>query len=791
MMCGVWGTVRDTAVVTAAAILATAASALWNDNAGEASWLLALVVVAAGGAFAIAGARARTRASEGRRRLGVLAAIAGVADGELPFDETAAVVADLIVPSIADLCVVDVVQEDTLRRVRVRAAGPEAAQIEAGYRRRTPAAVETGMGAAVVVDRHESQLFAEVTDDALRKSAHDEQDLALLRSTGLRSTMVVPLRSRGRVLGALTLSVTKASGRRYGPDDLAFAETMAGRVALALDNAGLFSDLQTLEAQTAAALGSLADAVTIQSPTGRLVYANEAAARMLGFPTASDLLATPPQRIIDEFESFGENGNPITLDDLPGRRALAGLTPRPTVVRAIHRTTGEERWRLVKATPVLDKAGRPRLAVNVIADITDVRRADRAQRLLVQAGEALSSSLDYEETLGKIARLAVPDLADWAGVTIPGSDGFLRQVAVAHVDPAKEEFARDFNARYPSRVEDPTGAAEVMRTGKSQLVGDIPDEMLARAIPDPERLAALRSIGMRAAMLVPMPEPGGRAIGALTFVSAESGRTFSPEDLALAEELGRRAGIAVHNARLHTERTAIARTLQAGLLPDPLPAVPGVATATLYRPAGKENWVGGDFYEGYAVGDGWMFAIGDVAGRGAPAAAVTALARHTLRAAATLTGSPTEALRKLNLELLARHRTELVTVACVLVRPSPSGADVTVWCAGHPPPLRIAGGEATQAGRYGPVLGAFDAAEWSPVTVRLEGDDVLLLFTDGVLDAEGPDDRFGEDRLAAAVGSATSPAEAIDRLTSSLDAFQEGEQADDTAAVAIGLRDED
>ena len=134
------------------------------------------------------------------------------------------------------------------------------------------------------------------------------------------------------------------------------------------------------------------------------------------------------------------------MEDLPGRKALAGETPEPMLIRSIHRVTGEERWRVVKASAV---EGEPRLAVNVIEDVTDVKRAELGQRFLAEASAVLASGLDYEQTLIRVADLAVPRLADWCSVTLPAGE-WLRSVAVAHVDPAKREFAAEYHRRWPT-----------------------------------------------------------------------------------------------------------------------------------------------------------------------------------------------------------------------------------------------------------------------------------------------------------------------------------------------------
>ena len=259
-----------------------------------------------------------------------------------------------------------------------------------------------------------------------------------------------------------------------------------------------------------------------------------------------------------------------------------------------------------KPRGVLDARGEIRLVVTVIEDITDQKRAELAQRLLARGGEALSSSLNYERTLQEVADLAVPSLADWCGVSMPDRHGLIAQVAVAHSDPEKVAFARSYSQRYPSRTSDEGGAAQVLRDGHSQLIPEIPDELLEAAVQDPEQRELLRNIGMRSAISVPMTAASGTPIGVISFINAESGRVFTEGELELCEELGRRAGIAVENARLYTERSLIAHTLQRALLPPALPEIPGFSLSALYRPAGEENWVGGDFYDAFAVRDGWV-----------------------------------------------------------------------------------------------------------------------------------------------------------------------------------------
>ena len=757
------GNVRQTIVVAVITAITVLLAPVYNSDWGAVEHYVRAIIVFAGGVFAVIGADARMRVLASRHRFAILAAAAEVGDAALSLEETVDRLSELLVPAVGDVAIFDLARRaGGPVRAGVRSAGGDAPDVESLLVRRD---------ALPVGEADEAVLQTELDDD--------------LRSLGMTSALRMPLRARGRTFGMLSLMVGSASSRTYDAEDLAFVEVLTGRCALALDNVGLFSELQAVEAQLGAAMGSLAEAVTMQDATGALVYANDAAAQALGFDSADELLATPPGEIIDAYESFTEDGAPLRVEDIPGRRVLRGEAATPLVLRAVNRATGEERWRVTKSTAVRDPQGRVRFVVNVIDDITEVKHAELAQRLLARAGEVLASSLDYEQTLGQVAQLAVPQLADWCGVSMPDHHGGIRQVAVAHVDPAKVRFARSYAERYPERMDAPAGTASVMRDGHSELVSEVTDEMLEQTMGDPEQLALLRSVGMRSVIIVPMTTPAGDPIGAITFVTAESSRAFTQADLELAEELGRRAGTAVENARLYTERSRIARTLQTSLLPPELPDVPGFELAALYRPAGQENWVGGDFYDAFEVQGGWMVLVGDVAGRGADAAALTALARHNLRTAGRLLGDPARAVEQLNRELLARSAMSLCTVACALLQVQEDEMRATIVCCGHPLPYLVRGGTARAVGKWGAMLGAWVGETWDTETVVLEPGDVLVFYTDGVIDAQGAHDRFGDDRLQETLTGATDADDAINRIRAALNRFEAGDQADDTAALAL------
>jgi signal transduction histidine kinase len=233
---------------------------------------------------------------------------------------------------------------------------------------------------------------------------------------------------------------------------------------------------------------------------------------------------------------------------------------------------------------------RARLFESERAARAEAEAARQRSSFLASASELLASSLEWEATLASIAHLAVPAISDWCAVEVvtslaPGPDA----VAVAHVDPAKVELAREWRRRWPPDARAPRGAPAVMRTGRSELYEEIPDALLVEGTVDAEQLGVVRELGFRSAMIVPLVAKG-RTLGAITFVAAESGRRFGHADLAMAEELGRHAGLAIDNARLYDEAQRAIRARDEVLavvshdLKNPLEAVTLSASLLLRAP---------------------------------------------------------------------------------------------------------------------------------------------------------------------------------------------------------------
>jgi serine phosphatase RsbU (regulator of sigma subunit) len=395
------------------------------------------------------------------------------------------------------------------------------------------------------------------------------------------------------------------------------------------------------------------------------------------------------------------------------------------------------------------------------------------------------SSLDYEETLRNVAWLAVPEIADWCAVELVDDRGSRQRVAVAHHDPAKLELAEEVRRFEPDELHPDRGVGRILRTGESELYREIPDDVLARAAVNDEHLTLLRSIGFRSVLLVPL-RARGRTFGVMTLVTAESMRRFDDADKEFAEQVAARAAIAVDNARLATSRRETADTLQRSLLPDIVPRIDGWNVATLYRAAraDEEVEVGGDFYDFYESDDGWIVLLGDVTGKGVEAAALTSLVRHGARFLSKYERSPSQILVGLNEALSEQPGLWLCTAVCVRLERERA----VIASAGHPGPLVVRDdGRVREIGTIGPILGAWMGDKPVERAVPIAANETLFLYTDGVVDTLGENERFGTERLKRLVSEHATepPARMLAELEAGLDRFQVGRQADDTAAVAL------
>lgn len=306
-------------------------------------------------------------------------------------------------------------------------------------------------------------------------------------------------------------------------------------------------ELITLLERTAAADSKLAaivessgDAILSKTLEGIITSWNHGAERIYGY-TANEVIGkhvsilAPPERYQEIEEILEKIRKDERVENTEAMRV---------------RKDGKRLDIALTVSPVKDTDGKIIGASTIARDITEQTRRAHAMQFLAEASTTLASSLDYETTLATVARLAVPHFADWCSVDVVKEDGTVGRLAVAHVDPAKITWAKELEKRYPPDPEEPRGIYNVLRTGQSEFYPDIPDELLVQGARDKEHLEIIRRVGLRSALSVPL-KARGKILGVLTFVNAESGRNYTTEDLALAEDLANRAALAVDNAYLY------------------------------------------------------------------------------------------------------------------------------------------------------------------------------------------------------------------------------------------------
>ena len=417
------------------------------------------------------------------------------------------------------------------------------------------------------------------------------------------------------------------------------------------------------------------------------------------------------------------------------------------------------------------------------------RKLRRRFRVLADVAAVSEAAGTLEETFDAICAIVVPEIADFCMIDVI-EDGVSRRVAVGVASDAPAGVAEGLRERQPSTPTRMLGEGEnrlESRFIERFAEGDLRD----LAHDDEADLEFLRGLGMRSAITVAL-NARGKVIGTLTLVTAWSGRRYRAGDAEFAWVLSGRVALTLDNCGLFADleraertRARIAETLQHGLLPPPLPHVPGWSVAAMYRPAGAHNEVGGDFYDAFRLAGGWMLVIGDVVGRGAAAAAITAMARYTLRTAAMLTDDPLVALAALNRTLLARPDASLCSIAAVALLED-GAAPVRIAVAGHPPPLLVDGDSVSEASTPGdPVLGAFPDAEWTIEEQPVDPGQHLVLVTDGVTEACGSAGRFGEERLREQLAGTANPSHALQRIEGALNSFTGGRLDDDAAILAL------
>lgn len=688
----------------------------------------------------------------------------------------------------------DVRGEPALQRARRQAANPTAAEVESGTRnvlgqsgRLTAYATDREVtGWTVFVDRSTASAYA----DARHTLWVELAALGLLVALGIAGAILLGRRvereqrvvaaaeGRARRLQAMAAGLSAAPT----PERVADVVLTLGQEATGAD-AGSIALLDP-EAQELVTLGlvgyseEVAETFTTYPASAALPTPDSLRQGPLWLHDAAEVRARYPH--LSHFHATMSHEAVVALPLAVEGRAIGGLALSFSEARAFD---GDERAFLLTVADLCAQAlERSRL-------YESQRRDAERERFLADASTLLATPLEPRIALSSLARMAVPGLADWCSVSLATDNG-VEIVAVTHADPGREALARDIARRFPAADTDPAGVGAVIRTGRSEFAPQITREMLDAAFPPGEHREAILALGLVAAMTVPLTARG-RTLGALVLASGDSGRRFHDEDLQFAEDLGRRAGLAIDNALLFARSRQIAQTLQESLLPARLPAVEGLDVAARYVAGGEGMDVGGDFYDLFPLSDdGASFAVlGDVCGKGPEAAALTALARYTIRADAD-GRSPAEVLERLNHAVLTQvGDLRFLTATCVLMRRGAGYVDGLLARGGHPPSLILrADGAVEVVMPTGPLVGVLASTLFEEASFRLAAGDTLIMFSDGLTEARSPDgELFGVERLRAELASragagADEIARAVDEAVLS---FGTGRPHDDVALLVL------
>jgi PAS domain S-box-containing protein len=404
------------------------------------------------------------------------------------------------------------------------------------------------------------------------------------------------------------------------------------------------------------------------------------------------------------------------------------------------------RWCTARALPQHDAQGTVVRWTGTITDVHDQRQLARERDFLSRASEIFARQLDLDATLKAIAAFTVPEVADWCQIDLRTEDGRIRTVAMAHRDPQKNRVAQQFVGRIHLNPQGEHGSPYVIRTGRSDLIVDVPPAVIDEAVGDDEESKLYHELVLQSCVAVPLVAET-QTLGMLAVLYGDSQRKYSADDMPMLEELGRRAGLAIHRARLFEREHRAAESFQEASLPAQLPQAPGLSLDAFYAPGRAEAQVGGDWYDALRLIDGRIvLSIGDVAGSGLQAAVTMGNMRQIIRGIAQVHADPALMLDAADRALRLEHPEKFVTAFVGVF--DPITASLTYASAGHPPPfLRRPDGKIELLADAGLPLGLRSNGETaSSTTVELLEGSWLVLYTDGLTEFDR-DAYKGEERL--------------------------------------------
>jgi PAS domain S-box-containing protein len=475
------------------------------------------------------------------------------------------------------------------------------------------------------------------------------------------------------------------------------------------------------------------EAVTVQDQSGQLVYANDRAADLVGMESGAEMMATPVTEIVLPFDMIDETGSPITATDLPARRVLAGLAAHEMTVGFRSHDSKTVRWTRVNSSPIKDDAGNVVWAVNFMLDVTDDVRERESERFLALLNEALVATVRIDESLRAVVELLAVEIGSWCGVHIVDHRGDLVLRAASNPesgDPPPFGVDDDSISLGSNRLQ-----ARVMKTRLPEVEVDV------AADPSRVRDEGATSSGVNAGSVACVPVGSGTVAGTLTVARSRAEATFDSTDLVLLRRVSGVVSVALANARLYELEHETAEALRAGLTPSVLPEWEGFELAARYVPLERFGHVGGDFFDIVPLsGSRRAVVVGDIEGKGVPAAAAVGVARDTIRATVKLDSASDVVLSQLNDALLEQESPRMCTVAYLRVERTTSGTEAVLALAGHPPPALLGpDGELSFLGTPCPPAGVLPSIQPHDTELSLSPGDTLLFYTDGfALPTEAP-----------------------------------------------------
>ncbi len=394
--------------------------------------------------------------------------------------------------------------------------------------------------------------------------AKDEQAIKELKTTGVCTPFEKELICKDGSRVPILLGAAFLEGSQENA--VAFVIDLSERKRSEAEIVKLDRDLQQRVSEVETLLDVIPIGIAIaQDPECQHIRVNPSLARLLDLLPDANASKSAPETERPSYKMYS-NGRELNVFELPMQFAAAQrVEVLDEELDLVVHESGPTVKLLANAAPLFDEQGKSRGSVGVFWDITERKRVEEQERFLAEASALLATSLDYQTTLENLAHLVVSELADWCLVHVVEEDQSLREVTLVHADPLKVNWAHELQRRYPLSPNAPYGAPKVVRSGKSEFYPEVPDFLVRAVAHDAKHFQLLLQLGLKSAICVPM-KARGRTLGTITFISAESRRVYTQADLALAEDLGRRAALAVDNARLYREANDIGQNLRQAII---------------------------------------------------------------------------------------------------------------------------------------------------------------------------------------------------------------------------------